>query len=146
MSDAHYVFLQDDDALAYALKLFGRYGIKPVHWTGSWTSPDKERVKNQLYKALVPADAWLLETDDDEFIKFPSPIVSYMKELEAQGFNSATGRFVDRIASDCLLRAATIDSPIWDQFPCQANFTHKILKAYPLKRPLHKGMLRPLSY
>jgi hypothetical protein len=123
-----------------AVALFEAHGITPIVWQGVYTSVAKGAFKDAIYAERVPSSSWLIETDDDELIEFPKPVLEFLTEVEDLGYTVVQGRMVDHIAADCRLPRAQANTSLWEQYPCMSDITKTILKAVTRKRPIHKGV------
>ncbi|ELR13852.1 uncharacterized protein ACA1_077060 [Acanthamoeba castellanii str. Neff] len=125
----------------HAVALFEAHGITPIVWQGVYTSVAKGAFKDAIYAERVPSSSWLIETDDDELIEFPKPVLEFLTEVEDLGYTVVQGGMVDHIAADCRLPRAQANTSLWEQYPCMSDITKTILKAVTRKRPIHKGNL-----
>lgn len=97
------------------------------------------QAKHKVQAEMIPPDAWLIETDDDELIEFGRPVLDLLNEAEDRQYDTILGEFVDRIAPDCRLPPARPDLSLWEQFPCQSSVTKRLLRGTITKYPVHKG-------
>jgi hypothetical protein len=80
-----------------------------------------------VVRAYCKLDDWVLYADADELQVYPDELHAFAANLEAQGRDFVTGRFVDRIAPDGDLAEIQSDVSIWAQFPCAARVTEQLM-------------------
>lgn len=121
-----HLILNTDDAgspnLARARALLeSRHLPAPDVWIGPYTSDAMWARRRDLQTERVPADAWVVSADVDEFHEYPAPLGEIIAHCEALGVNCVQGVFIDRIAADGRLVDVDPDQPIGQTFALQGD-------------------------
>jgi len=112
----------DSTNLARARELLGDYGVTPIReWIGAYTSGEMWALRRAVQADHVPAHAWLLSADVDEFHEYPTDLATLLAECERRGVNCVQGVFIDRVAPQGQLKAIRDEEPIAETFPWQAD-------------------------
>lgn len=129
------------NALAAALNTIKQLGANAVSWIGPFSAITNFYHKMRLLEPLSIRQ-WLVYTDIDEFIEFPTPITSFITTIQNDGAWAVRGFFVDRVARSGLL-TKIINSPnIESQYPCRCNVTGNLMSLISTKVSLVRGDLR----
>ena len=91
-------------------------------------------------------DDWYLIVDADEFQVFPAPLVDILENCERKGYDHVKGCFLDRVASDGILRKLSPQQAIWTQYPVGLFLTYPLLRGDPRKVVAAKGHVEMSSH
>ncbi|MES1925701.1 glycosyltransferase family 2 protein [Salinisphaera sp. T31B1] len=112
--------------LARAETLLAHHGIaEPKRWIAPYTSDSMWAQRREIQRDRVPAGAWVISADVDEFHEYPEPLARFIALCEASRVNCVQGVFIDRLAPAGHLAPVT-DDPIETCFPLQADVQCRI--------------------
>ena len=110
------------DEMKKAIALLDDFGVKPHEvWIAPYTSKSMWDKRRQIQKEVAEADDWIISADVDEFHEFPVDLKEFLAYCDKKELNCIQGVFIDRLAPEGALAPVQKDSPIWDQFPIQAD-------------------------
>ncbi|QPG06407.1 glycosyltransferase family 2 protein [Salinimonas marina] len=105
-----------------AVALLSDYGIRPQErWIAPYTSKSMWDKRREIQKKVAKADDWIISADVDEFHEFPVDLKEFLVYCDKKKLNCIQGVFVDRLAHDGKLTPVAPDTPIWEQYPIQAD-------------------------
>jgi hypothetical protein len=82
--------------------------------------------EEEIWRALVAPDDWIIPAGIDEFIEFPAPIPALIEEMNAADATFLAGKICDRIAAGGVLACAIEDGSIWAQYPLACRFSEML--------------------
>lgn len=129
------------NALTTALNTIRQLGANAVSWIGPFSAITNFYHKMRLLESLTTRH-WLIYTDIDEFIEFPTPITSFITMMQNENAWAVRGFFVDRVARTGLLTKITNSPNIESQYPCRCNVTRNLMSLISTKVSLVRGNLR----
>lgn len=105
-----------------ARSLLDEFGIKAQEiWIAPYTSDSMWEKRREVQRKVAKANDWVISADVDEFHEFPDDLPVFLSYCDKQQLNCIQGVFIDRLAAKGRLTPVKQDSPIWDQYPVQAD-------------------------
>ena len=108
--------------LEVAQDILARYGVAPAEiWIAPYTSDSMWAKRRELQARDARAADWVLSADVDELHEYPEPLDDFLARCERLDVDCVQGVFIDRLAPEGRLAAATPEPALMEQFPIEAD-------------------------
>eukprot|EP00401_Gymnodinium_catenatum_P066163 CAMPEP_0117539750 /NCGR_PEP_ID=MMETSP0784-20121206/43145_1 /TAXON_ID=39447 /ORGANISM="" /LENGTH=348 /DNA_ID=CAMNT_0005336385 /DNA_START=94 /DNA_END=1138 /DNA_ORIENTATION=+ len=102
----------DKKSLGEMLSVLRSYGIRPAREIGRYDPATKANMANAWLDRL-PADAWAINADSDEFFEFPCELRNQIRE----GKDAFLGHMAERVGANLTFPELRASPNISDQYP-----------------------------
>ena len=117
----------------------------PVHMTVARPidrpAADMAQEMDQIRKAVVDANEYIIVADLDEFIEYPIRLSTLVQSCRTHGFLWVKGELLDRVTADGGI-PRVIEQDIWAQFPLVGRLSRTIHRGRTRKCVLQRGDMR----